>query len=95
VPILLSWIVIMFDGREKRAVCIALINGVGNLSSVYGSFFWPAPDAPRYFKGFGITIGLMALAGVLAGFAKWKYDDKGIAAEQAEEDRLDVERNAR
>jgi hypothetical protein len=79
----------MFDGREKRAVCIAAINGVGNLSSVYGSFFWPAPDAPRYIKGFGITTGLMALAICLAGFAKWKYDDKGVAADQAaEEERL-------
>lgn len=30
VPLFLSWMVTMFDGREKRAVCIALINGVGN-----------------------------------------------------------------
>jgi hydrogenase/urease accessory protein HupE len=76
----------MFDGREKRAVCIAAINGVGNLSSVYGSFFWPSTDAPRYIMGFGITTGLMAVAGVLAGFAKWKYGDRGIVAEQADED---------
>lgn len=27
VPVFLSWMVTMFDGREKRAVCIALING--------------------------------------------------------------------
>jgi len=86
VPILLSWIVIMFDGREKRAVCIAAINGVGNLSSVYGSFFWPSKDAPRYIMGFGITTGLMALAAALAGFALWMYGDRGVAAEQAEED---------
>lgn len=33
VPLFLSWMVTMFEGREKRAVCIALINGVGNLAS--------------------------------------------------------------
>jgi hypothetical protein len=76
----------MFDGREKRAVCIAAINGVGNLSSVYGSFFWPAGDAPRYIKGFGITTGLMGLCGILALVAKLIYDDKGVAAKEAEEE---------
>lgn len=37
VPVTLSWVVTMFDGREKRAVCIALINGIGNTASIYGS----------------------------------------------------------
>ncbi|ORY26990.1 major facilitator superfamily transporter [Naematelia encephala] len=79
VPLFLSWMVTMFDGREKRAISIALINGVGNLSSVYGSFFWPATDAPQYVMGFSISTGLMALAGVLVFVAKWKINDRGVA----------------
>ncbi|WVR04204.1 hypothetical protein IAU60_001204 [Kwoniella sp. DSM 27419] len=79
IPIFLSWMVTMFDGREKRAVSIALINGVGNLASVYGSFFWPAADAPRYVKGFSISTSLMALAAAIVAFAKWKYSDRGVA----------------
>ncbi|WRT66833.1 uncharacterized protein IL334_003796 [Kwoniella shivajii] len=79
VPLFLSWMVTMFDGREKRAISIALINGVGNLSSVYGSFFWPASDAPQYKKGFAITSGLMGLAGVLVIITKWRYQDRGVA----------------
>jgi len=95
VPIFLSWLVIMFDGREKRAISIAMINGVGewlrshnwnhdwpwspgNLSSIYGSFFWPAADAPKYVAGFSISTSLMALTGVLAVFAKWRYQDRGV-----------------
>lgn len=31
VPVTLSWVVTMFDGKEKRAVCIALINGESSL----------------------------------------------------------------
>nr|XP_018264181.1 uncharacterized protein I303_04063 [Kwoniella dejecticola CBS 10117]OBR86339.1 hypothetical protein I303_04063 [Kwoniella dejecticola CBS 10117] len=78
IPILLSWIVTMFEGRSTRAVSIAAINGVGNLSSVYGSFFWPASDAPQYIPGFCVTIALMAFAGVLVALAKWRYQDKGF-----------------
>ncbi|WVF68722.1 hypothetical protein IAT40_003494 [Kwoniella sp. CBS 6097] len=79
VPLFLSWMVTMFDGREKRAVSIALINGVGNLASVYGSFFWPAKTAPLYHMGFAISTSLMGLAGVLVFLAKWRYNDRGVA----------------
>jgi MFS family permease len=77
VPLFLSWMVTMFDGREKRAVCIALINGVGNLASVYGSFFWPSTDGPRYVKGFAITSAFMGLAALVNVFNKWKFGDRG------------------
>nr|XP_019043076.1 hypothetical protein I302_08787 [Kwoniella bestiolae CBS 10118]OCF22006.1 hypothetical protein I302_08787 [Kwoniella bestiolae CBS 10118] len=79
VPIFLSWMVTMFQGRESRAISIAIINGFGNLASVYGSFFWPAKDAPRYVKGFSITTSLIGLAAVLVALTKWKYQDKGFA----------------
>jgi hypothetical protein len=37
---------------EKRAVAIALVNALGNSSSIYGVFLWPDRDAPRYIPGF-------------------------------------------
>lgn len=77
IPLFLSWMVTMFEGREKRAVCIALINGVGNLASVYGSFFWPSTDAPKYVMGFAITTALMGAAGLVMVFNKWKFGDRG------------------
>ncbi|WVQ78516.1 hypothetical protein IAT38_000602 [Cryptococcus sp. DSM 104549] len=78
-PIYLSWIITMFEGREKRAVSIAIINGFGNISSVYGSFWWPASDAPLYHKGFGITTGMIGAAGMLILAARWKFGDRGYA----------------
>lgn len=77
VPLFLSWMVTMFEGRQKRAVCIALINGIGNLASVYGSFFWPANTAPKYAMGFAITTALLGVSLLINGFNKWKYNDKG------------------
>ncbi|EGP85563.1 uncharacterized protein MYCGRDRAFT_94250 [Zymoseptoria tritici IPO323] len=40
---------------EKRAVAIALINALGNASSIYGSFLWPKENGPQYLVGFGPT----------------------------------------
>lgn len=51
--------------REKRAVAFALVNAVGNLSSVYGSRIWPSWDSPRHAVGFGVTAGFLGLAVLL------------------------------
>ncbi|KAH8923810.1 MFS general substrate transporter [Atractiella rhizophila] len=47
---------------SKRAVAVAIINSLGNLSSVYGSYLWPATDKPKYEKGFGVTCAFCFLA---------------------------------
>lgn len=83
VPLFLSWMVTMFEGREKRAISIALINGFGNLSSVYGSFLWPSSDAPGYKTGFGVTTALLGGAGLMAVLLKWRYGDKGVVGRGA------------
>lgn len=56
-PLILSWVseTIALPG-EKRAVVVALVNSIGNLSSVYGSQLWPSADAPTFTKGFA-TVG--------------------------------------
>ncbi|KAJ9120340.1 hypothetical protein QFC24_005294 [Naganishia onofrii] len=89
VPIFLSYMVTNFEGREKRAVSIAIINGFGNLASVYGSFIWPSTDAPLYHAGFGTTTGLIALGGVVTTFIRLKYGNpprlEEVLARQQEE----------
>lgn len=79
IPVFLSWVIIMFDGREKRAVSIAAVNGFGNLSSIWGSFFWPSHDAPRYVMGFAITCALCGTAVIVVLITKWRFGDKGVA----------------
>ncbi|RSH80199.1 hypothetical protein EHS25_007209 [Saitozyma podzolica] len=64
-PIFLSWMVTMFDGREKREVSIALVNGFGNLASVDGSILWPSSDGPMYHIGFGVMTALLGAAASL------------------------------
>lgn len=94
IPIFLSWMVTMFEPREKRAVSIAFINGVGALSSVYGSFFWPSSDAPRYIMGFAITTSLIGAVGFCVAGIKWLYGDRGLYGEaRAQEGRRNFERD--
>ncbi|KAL8287058.1 hypothetical protein RQP46_004064 [Phenoliferia psychrophenolica] len=73
VPLLLSNMVTQFEGREKRAISIALVNGFGNLASIYGSYIWPANTAPLYHIGFGTTTGLITLAGLCMVGIMYKF----------------------
>lgn len=52
-PLTKTWIShVLSHPSEKRAVAIALINALGNGSSIYGSFLWPDKDSPRFIPGF-------------------------------------------
>lgn len=52
-PSLVTWVPnVLTAPAAKRAVAIALVNGLGNSASLYGVFLWPATDAPRYIPGF-------------------------------------------
>ncbi|KAG7530603.1 hypothetical protein FFLO_04905 [Filobasidium floriforme] len=86
VPLFLSWMVGNFEGREKRAVSIAMINGFGNLASVYGSFIWPKSDAPLYRPGFATTTALIAAGGGVVFALRWKLAKDARRASENEID---------
>ena len=46
---------------EVRAVALALVNCMGNLAQIYGSYLFPSADKPKYLMGFGTISGLLAL----------------------------------
>jgi len=62
---------------ETRAIALALVNAMGmlpfahkreprltalgNLASIYGSYLFPAEDAPKYLMGFGVISGLLGV----------------------------------
>lgn len=53
-PLTKTWVShVLSHPAEKRAVAIALINALGNGSSIYGSWLWPDKDSPRFLVGFG------------------------------------------
>ncbi|ODQ70638.1 hypothetical protein LIPSTDRAFT_29381 [Lipomyces starkeyi NRRL Y-11557] len=76
-PLVKTWVSdVIPQPAAKRAVAIALINSIGNASSIYSSWLWPDKDAPRYIPGFATTttwLGVLCvLSAVFAYFFK-KY----------------------
>ncbi|KAK7721458.1 hypothetical protein SLS63_009572 [Diaporthe eres] len=76
-PLTKTWIShVLSHPSEKRAVAIALINALGNGSSIYGSFLWPDKDSPRFTPGFATTtawMGALAVGTVISAWLFKKY----------------------
>ncbi len=47
--------------NETRAIALAIVNAMGNLSQIYGSYLFPSADAPKYLMGFGVISGMCAV----------------------------------
>ena len=50
--------------RTKRAVTYALVNMLGNVSNIYGSYFFPSDNGPQYIPG-GIALSSFAFGGII------------------------------
>lgn len=76
-PLVKTWVSdVIPQPAAKRAVAIALINSIGNASSIYSTWLWPKKDAPRYIPGFATTtswLGILAVATVIFQYFFRKY----------------------
>lgn len=75
-PLVKTWVSdVIPQPAAKRAVAIALINSIGNASSIYSSWLWPDKDAPRYIPGFATTttwLGILCIgAAIFSRLFKW------------------------
>ena len=65
-PLVKTWLSdVIPQPAAKRAIAIALINSIGNASSIYSSWLWPKEDAPRYIPGFATTTSWLGVLCVL------------------------------
>ncbi len=81
---------------EKRAQVVAWGSTMGNLASIYGSYMYPNPDAPRYLAGGAATASVCVLVASLAmGIRFWlkklnrELEEKEIAEIHGEESTAD------
>ncbi|KAG9611110.1 hypothetical protein KCV01_g2731, partial [Aureobasidium melanogenum] len=51
--------------HEVKGISLAIVNAMGNLAQIYGSYLFPSNDAPKYLMGFGVISGL-CLTGVIS-----------------------------
>ncbi|KAL0062051.1 hypothetical protein AAF712_011129 [Marasmius tenuissimus] len=85
-PLTLLWVSSVIDHpAEKRAVAIAIVNGLGNSASIYGSFLWPARTGPRFVQGFAATTAFVLTLALMAQIFKVllnKYPSQGLNASE-------------
>ncbi|KAJ5703359.1 hypothetical protein N7493_011748 [Penicillium malachiteum] len=57
---------------QARGVALALVNAMGNLAQIYGSYLFPSSDSPKYIMGFSVISAMLALGVVVfAGLHVW------------------------
>ncbi|KAJ5650990.1 uncharacterized protein N7484_004713 [Penicillium longicatenatum] len=50
---------------KARGVSLALVNAMGNLAQIYGSYLFPDSDSPKYIMGFSVISAMLALGVVV------------------------------
>lgn len=68
VPMGVAWNGNNIGGSTKRAVGIAMHVGFGNLGGVISGFSFRSTDAPRFFRGHGLLIGMITMSFFLCLF---------------------------
>lgn len=59
--IVLAWTAaVLGQTDEKKAVALAIVNSLGNLSFVYTPYLWPDSDAPRFGMAMYASVGFSA-----------------------------------
>jgi MFS family permease len=73
-PLVKTWVSdVIPQPAAKRAIAIALINSIGNASSIYSSWLWPKEHAPRYIAGFATTTTWLGVLCILSVVFAWLF----------------------
>ncbi|CAG7923203.1 unnamed protein product [Penicillium olsonii] len=68
-----SWNANNIAPSSRRAIGIALMNCVGNVGGILGSFMYLEKESPRYETGFGLSMALGGFGFFVALFLEWSY----------------------
>ncbi|KAE8163308.1 major facilitator superfamily domain-containing protein [Aspergillus tamarii] len=50
---------------QARGVALAMVNALGNLAQIYGSYLFPEDDSPKYIMGFSVISAMLAVGVVV------------------------------
>ncbi|KEF57115.1 uncharacterized protein A1O9_07305 [Exophiala aquamarina CBS 119918] len=82
-----SWNANNIAPSSRRAIGIALMNCVGNVGGIVGSFMYLESEKPKYYTGFGLSLAFGASGMVVAFLLEWSYKfanaRKALVAEEA------------
>ncbi|KAH6874389.1 major facilitator superfamily domain-containing protein [Thelonectria olida] len=68
-----SWNANNIAPSSRRAVGIALMNCVGNVGGIVGSFMYLEKEKPKYYTGFGLSLAFGGTGLIVALLLEWSY----------------------
>ncbi|RYP03740.1 hypothetical protein DL764_004915 [Monosporascus ibericus] len=68
-----SWNANNIAPASRRVIGIALMNCVGNVGGIVGSFMYLESEKPKYYTGFGLSLALGGTGIVVALLLEWSY----------------------
>lgn len=68
-----SWNANNIAPAARRAIGIALMNCVGNVGGIVGSFMYLESEKPKYYTGFGLSLAFGATGVIVALLLEWSY----------------------
>ncbi|KAI8209731.1 hypothetical protein K4K52_013218 [Colletotrichum sp. SAR 10_76] len=76
----------------KKAAAIAMVNAMGNIGSIPGSYIWPAKYGPYYVESFGAEIALLGFAAIAALGLRFylRAQNKKLDREEATQDSVET-----
>lgn len=63
-PVLLGWLSNTMSGHYKRSVSSAVQIGFGNLGGIVASNVFLTREAPEYWTGYGVSLGMVWVTGI-------------------------------
>ncbi|KAF4443734.1 hypothetical protein F53441_11376 [Fusarium austroafricanum] len=68
-----SWNANNIAPSSRRAIGIALMNCVGNVGGIVGSFMYLEKEKPKYHTGFGLSLAFGGTGLIVAFLLEWSY----------------------
>ncbi|GKT51046.1 putative transporter [Colletotrichum spaethianum] len=68
-----SWNANNIAPASRRAIGIALMNCVGNIGGIVGSFMYLESEKPKYHTGFGLSLAFGGSGLIVALLLEWSY----------------------
>jgi predicted Co/Zn/Cd cation transporter (cation efflux family) len=69
----------LIDGQ----ITLAMTNVSAQIASIYGPYFWPSSDGPRYVLGFGASAAFSLASLVVCWLMRWILKRENRAIKQA------------
>ncbi|KAL4808001.1 major facilitator superfamily domain-containing protein [Aspergillus unguis] len=69
---------------QARGVALAMVNALGNLAQIYGSYLFPEDDSPKYIMGFSVISAMLAVGVITFLFLHLWYRRKLRSASSIE-----------